>query len=101
MNIVTRRGAVALVMLVAATQVVAVQAVGAAEPSASAAAPVATLAYGDQPGDGTNLLPGSYVLNEPLPVSVTFTIPDGWFKGNVEFAVWEQSSNSSVGFHGP
>jgi hypothetical protein len=100
MNVVTRRDAGAMLMLVAATQVVAAQAVCAAEPSASAAPPAAAMSYADQPG-ASDLLPGSYVLTEPLPVSVTFTIPDGWFKGQVEFAVWENSSNSSVGFHAP
>ena len=83
MNVVIRRATTATVMLVAAAQVLAIQAVGAAEPSASAPAPVAAMPYAAQPGDGTDLLPGSYVLDEPLPLSITFTVPDGWFKGDV------------------
>jgi hypothetical protein len=100
MNVVTRGAVAATVMLVAATQALTIPA-AAAEPSASAAAPAAPMSYAAQPGGGTDLLPGSYFLDEPLPLSVTFTVPDGWFKGDVEFAAWEQSSNSSVGFHAP
>jgi hypothetical protein len=101
MNVVTRRAASATLMLIAATQVLAAQAVGAAEPSASAVAPASVMIWADVQGEPAHLLPGSYVMTEVPNLSITFTVPDGWYKGNVPFVAWENSSNSSVGFHSP
>lgn len=31
------------------------------------------------PNGGPNLSPGSYVIDEPFPVRITFDVPEGWF----------------------
>jgi hypothetical protein len=70
-------------------------------PGEPSSADAATSSYDDLPGDGEHLAPGSYSTEVVAPLSITFTVPEGWYKGNVPFVVWEDSSNSSVGFHAP
>jgi hypothetical protein len=108
MNRVARRAAVLLMTVVVSMLVGVPLAAGADEPSASApaagpsalASPQPPLPYAEQPG-GTDLAPGSYLLSHIPPLQVVFTVPSGWFKGNVPFAVWESDTNSSVGFQAP
>jgi hypothetical protein len=35
------------------------------------------------------------------PLRITFSVPAGWFKGNVPFAAWEGDTNSNVAFESP
>ena len=69
--------------------------------SQSAQPDVAPRAYADESGNGEILEPGAYVLTAVPPLSITFTVPEGWYKGNVEFVAWENNSNSSIGFQSP
>ena len=70
--------------------------------SAPATASAATaLDYGDQPGDGAALTPGRYVVTSVEPFSIAFTVPLGWYKGSIDFVVWDSDSNASIGFAAP
>jgi hypothetical protein len=70
-------------------------------PAIVAVEDVAVMSYEEHPGDGESLAPGTYEMRAVSPLVIDFTVPEGWFKGNVPFAVWESSSNSNVGFHAP
>jgi hypothetical protein len=69
-------------------------------PAPPTAPAVSGLAYADQPGEGNELKPGTYVTTAG-PLRVAFTVPSGWFKGTIEHVVWESASNSSVAFTAP
>jgi hypothetical protein len=73
--------------------------------AAVALTPMAQAAEGasfeDEPGEGELLAPNTYTTDSVSPLRISFTVPDGWFKGNVPFVVWESTSNSNVGFHAP
>jgi hypothetical protein len=70
-------------------------------PAILAAEDAAVMSYDEHPGDGALLAPGTYETEAAPPLVIDFTVPDGWYKGNVPFVVWESSSNSNVGFHAP
>jgi hypothetical protein len=72
------------------------------QPSPSSSSdPAPPLDFDTQPGEGTALAPGSYVTSAVPPLLITFSVPSGWYKGDVPFAVWNEASNSSVAFHSP
>ena len=83
---------------------------GSAQPPASAAqpppsaaqAPASTPAdYAKQPGGGKELAPGSYVFTSAPPLRVTITLPSGWYKGRIDWAVFENDSLVSMHIAAP
>jgi hypothetical protein len=65
------------------------------------ASPPAALAYADQPGDGEILAPGTYAMTSVAPLRIAFTVPSGWYKGTIDWAVWDSDTNASIAFAVP
>jgi hypothetical protein len=101
---VTAVAVVAVVVLgcqSAATATVAPSARAPASAGASPADAESPADYTRQPGGGAELAPGSYVITFLAPLRVTFTIPDGWYKGSLDWAIFENDSKASMSFGTP
>ena len=96
-----RRSAIACALLALGALAAVPTAIAAEPASAESGDAAATSSYDVQPREGELLAAGTYATETVSPLRISFTVPDGWFKGNVPFAVWESTSNSNVGFHAP
>jgi hypothetical protein len=55
--------------------------------------------FSTHPGGGDPLAPGDWIITAVEPLSITVTIPEGWYKGLIDWAVFPSPENSpSVGF---
>lgn len=54
--------------------------------------------YSTHPGGGTLLAPGDWVITAVEPLRITITVPDGWYKGRLEWAAFPEESSPSVTF---
>jgi hypothetical protein len=68
-------------------------------PSPSEAAPSPTPAdFSAQEGGGTALAPGSYVITYLSPMRITVTVPAGWSKGYLDWALFSTKASLSIAF---
>jgi hypothetical protein len=63
--------------------------------------PPTSAIYAEQPGGGAELAPGSYVVTSIPPLRVTFSLPPGWYKGEIDWAVFSNDSLAVVSFGSP
>jgi hypothetical protein len=84
-----------------ATATVAPSTRAPASVAASQAAAETPVDYTRLPGGGAELAPGSYVITFLSPLRVTFTVPDGWYKGSLDWAIFENDSKASMSFGTP
>lgn len=54
--------------------------------------------YSTHPGGGKPLAPGDWVITAVEPLRITITVPDGWYKGSLEWVVFPEENSPAVAF---
>jgi len=66
---------------------------------------LAAIDFTQLPGEGTELQPGSYLIDYGAPVEVTITVPDepfetnpsAWYKAQFDWGPWHQTNSAQLG----
>jgi hypothetical protein len=111
MNTDLRHALAAAAMVIVASLAVGCQpsGAGAGGPSVSSPSPVSPTqapspipaVYAERPGGGAELAAGSYVITSIPPLRVTFMVPPGWYKGEIDWAVFGPDSLVAMSIGSP